>query len=158
MQVDHNRLLPASHDICFYRLIASGIEFLVRHIRRHVNEVPGAGLVHKFQMVSPSKSRAPSNDIEHRFQLSMVMRTCLGVGVHDDSSRPEFLRPDPRVRDGFGARHTWGLRGVRIQLAASNNSNALLFPVRFLIRIWIGPTLLLYLQQSPLTSLLPTHP
>src|ERR1700730_5459632 len=117
----------------------------MRHERRHVDEVSGAGLIHEFQTVSPAKARASSNDINHRFQFSVVMRARLGVGVHDDCARPELLGSDSGMRDGFGARHSSSLRCIRIQLAASNDSNAVMFPIGLVARLWIGHRLLLLL-------------
>src|SRR5205823_1666949 len=41
IQVHDHRLLPAAHHHALQRLSAAGIDLLVRHERRHVNEVTG---------------------------------------------------------------------------------------------------------------------
>src|SRR5208282_3763897 len=58
-----------------------------------------------------------------------MTRSGLGIGVHYHCSRPEFLRAHSGVRDGLGTRHTRRLRRVAVQLAAANDTQAVILPV-----------------------------
>jgi len=50
--------------------------------------------------------------------------------------------------NGFGARHSSGLRSIRIQFTAANDSNAMLLPIGFVVRLWIGHPLLLFFAAA----------
>jgi hypothetical protein len=138
IQVDYDRLLPAAHNHGLDRMIGPCIELLVRHIRRHIDEVSGTGFINKFQTVSPAKPRAAANDIKHGLQFSMMVRACLGAGVDHHGSRPKFLCTDSSVRNGFSSRHPQGLRSVSVELSASDNSDAVVFPFRPLVQLRVG--------------------
>jgi hypothetical protein len=79
VQIHDHRLLPAAHDHSFHWLILFGVQLLVRHVGRDVHEVSRTGLVHKLQPLSPAKSRAASNNVDHRFQFAVMMRSRLGI-------------------------------------------------------------------------------
>src|ERR1700730_1496487 len=131
VQVDDDRFLAAAHDDGFDRLVFPGVELLMGHVRRDVDEVTGTGFVYELEAVSPAKAGAAANDVDHGFKFAVMVRAGLGVGVHNDGPGPEFLRAGSGVGDGFGARHAAGLRRVGIQLAAADDAQAVVSPVGF---------------------------
>src|SRR5579863_3317583 len=78
IETDDNRLLTASHDYTLARLLSEGIDLLVRHIGRHVDEVSGAGFSAELKPIAPSHPRTAAHDVEHGFQFAVMMRACSG--------------------------------------------------------------------------------
>ena len=114
IQVDDDGLLAAADDDGLDGHIAPRIQFLMRNVGRHVNEISGARFIYKFQLVSPAKAGAPAHHIDHRLQFAVMMGTGLGIGMHHHGSGPQLLGAHAGVRYGFGARHAGSLRGVRV--------------------------------------------
>ncbi len=133
VQIDDDGVLTATYDHCFHRFVLMRVQFLMGNVGRDVDEVTRACLIDEFQMISPAKAGAAADDVNHGFQFPMMMRTGLGIGLDHHRSRPELLRADPGPRDGFGAGHTGGLRRVRVQLAAANDTQAVVFPIGFVV-------------------------
>src|SRR5579862_3079331 len=79
IQVDDDRFLAAADHHCFHRDIRVGVDFLVRHVRRNEDEVAGTGLVDEFQLLAPPESSASFDDIQHRFEISVMMRSGFGI-------------------------------------------------------------------------------
>src|ERR1700733_466317 len=92
IQVDDDRLLPAAHDHRLPRLVLSRIQLLMRHIRRDVYKISRARFIDELQIISPAKTRATAHYIDHGFELTMMMRAGLGIGMHNHGSRPKFFR------------------------------------------------------------------
>ncbi len=80
-------------------------------------------------MISPAKAGAAADHVDHGFKFAMMMRAGLRVGMHYYGSRPELLRADFGVGDGFGANHTRRLGRVGVEFAAANDTQAVSFPV-----------------------------
>ena len=97
VEVDYYGFLPTPNDDCLYRLVLRSVEFLMRQVRRHIYKVPGTGFSLELQPISPTKLSTTPNDIDYGFQFSVMVRTCLGIGVHYDRAGPKFLRTYPRV-------------------------------------------------------------
>ena len=129
VQVDDDGLLAAADDHCLYRLILASVQFLMRDVWRDVDEVSGAGFVDELEMVSPAKACAASHYIDHGFKFPVVMRAGPGIGMHNNRSRPEFLRADSGMRDGLGAVHAGRLRSVDVEFAAADDAQAVVLPV-----------------------------
>jgi hypothetical protein len=62
-QVDYDGFLSAPNDHRFYRLVAARIHFLVRDIRRNIDEIARTGLINEFEAVTPSKARSATDDV-----------------------------------------------------------------------------------------------
>jgi len=131
IQIDDNRLLAAAHDHGLNWLVGASIQFLMRNVRRHIDEISRPGLIHEFELIAPAKTRAPAHDINHSLQLTMVMRTSLGTRLHDDRPGPQFLRSHSRPRDRFRTRHSGCLRSVRIEFATANDPQTVFSPIKF---------------------------
>src|ERR1700736_1422733 len=79
IEVDHHRLLPAADDHRFPGLIFVRVQLLMRHVRGHVDEIAWSSLIYKLQPISPSKTRSAADDVNHRLDFAVMMRTSLGV-------------------------------------------------------------------------------
>src|SRR5579862_1653332 len=87
LQIHYNRVLPAADHHGLHGSLRTRIQFLVRHIGRDVDKVPGIGLGEVFQIFAPPKSSAAAHDIQHGLEIAMMMRSGLGVrGDHDGPS------------------------------------------------------------------------
>ena len=95
VQVDHDGFVVAAHQNAFQRFVGAGIDLLVRHVRRHEDEVTGFGLGDVFQPLAPAHPGLAAHHINHAFQRAMVMRAGFRVGVDVDRASPDFLRADP---------------------------------------------------------------
>ncbi len=123
-QIHNYRLLPAAHDHCFHGLVLFRVQFLVRHIRRHVHEVSRTGLVHKLQSLSPPEARPTAYNINHRLKFSVMMWPGLGIRMHEHCPGPKFLRPNASPGNSFSPLHSRSLGRVAVQFAAANDSQA----------------------------------
>src|SRR6202051_1905158 len=88
-QIHHHRVLPPSDDNSFAGLIGAGIDFLVRHIWRHEDEITWAGLIAEFQVVAPAHPGMAANYVEDRLKFSVMMRPGFGVWLNDSRSGPQ---------------------------------------------------------------------
>lgn len=129
VQVDDDRFLPASHEYAFERLIGAGVDLLVRHVRRDVDEVAGSGVSGELEMIAPTYASAAFDDVDDAFKLAVMMRSGFGVGMDGDSARPQFTRAGSCVSDRSSAIHSGCLRRVRVELARVNDANSVMFPV-----------------------------
>ena len=57
--VDDDRFVVRADQYAFQRLRGVGVDFLMRHVRRHVDEVARAGFRHVFESVAPAHPRSP---------------------------------------------------------------------------------------------------
>ena len=131
VEVDDDRLLPAAAQHARQRLGVAGVDLLVRHERRHVDEVAGTGLGGEFEPVAPLHPRAARHDVDDALDRAVVMRAGLRPGMDDDGAGPQLLRAHPRVRDRRGAVHPRRLRGVGVELARAHDAHAVQAPLRF---------------------------
>src|SRR3954465_12441909 len=92
IEVDHDRLLTAAHDDAGERLVSAGIDLLVRHVRRDVDEVAGTRLRRELESLPPTHPRLAADHVDHALDRTVMMRTGLRIGVYDDRARPELLR------------------------------------------------------------------
>ena len=95
VQVDRNRLAVAAHQDTFQRLGLPGVDFLVRHVGRYIDEVARAGLGGELEVVTPAPVGAALDHIDHAFERAVVVGAGLGVGVDGHRAGPQFLGADP---------------------------------------------------------------
>ena len=74
VEVDDDRLLVAADDDARQRCVGTGVDLLVRHVRRDVDEVAGPGFRGEFEMVAPPHPGASRNHIDHALEVSVVVR------------------------------------------------------------------------------------
>src|SRR5262245_45873330 len=128
VEVDDDRLVVAAHQHAFERLVRAGVDLLVRHERRHVDEVAGPGLGHELEVLAPAHARSSAHHVDDAFQFAVVMRPGLGVGLGAYGSGPDLLRADARVVDRRLAVHAGRLRRVGIERGSRDHADAIVLP------------------------------
>src|SRR3954447_1732331 len=129
IEIDHDRLLTAAYDDAGERVVGAGIDLLVRHVRRDVDEVAGTRLGRELEALAPPHPRLAADHVDHTFDRAVMMRTGLGVRVYYDGSRPELLRACASRCDRGGAIHSRRLRCVRVELVATHHTHSVQSPV-----------------------------
>ena len=100
----------------------------MRHVRRHVDEIAGAGFGNKLQLVAPAHARLAADHINHAFHRAVMMRAGLGLGMNHHGSRPQFFRAGRRMGNRRGAVHARCLRSIGVQFVAMHHAYAVKFP------------------------------
>jgi len=137
VEIHNHWILPASDDHSLARHIRAGVNFLVRDVRRNVNEIPWRCLIAKLQTITPAHAGTTPHNVDHRFQLAMMVRARFGVRLNNNGTSPQLAGPSTRVRNGGCPRHSRGLGSVGIQFPSVHNLHAVLFPVQvFIPSIW----------------------
>ena len=129
LEVHDDRLLTAAAEHARQRLGVARVDLLVRHVRRHVNEIARARLGDEFQTLAPAHASPAAHDVNDAFQCAVVVRSGLGVGVDRHGSGPELSRASSGVINGGRPRHAGGLRRIEIQLRAGDHLDPVLAPV-----------------------------
>jgi hypothetical protein len=129
VQIHDDRILTASYHDRFARFVDPGVDFLVRHIRRHVNEISRTGFLAEFQSIAPPHARAAAHDVENRLEFAVMVRPGFSVRIYDDRTGPQFGSAGARVRDGGFPGHARSLGSVRVERAGSDDFDSVLFPI-----------------------------
>src|ERR1700676_2774090 len=101
----------------------------MRNVRRNVDEISRAGFIDKIEIFPPAEAGTAARNVDDGFQLSVMMRAGLSIGMDHHRSSPEFLGADSGMRDGLGAIHARRLRCVGIEFAAADDAEAVVFPI-----------------------------
>lgn len=117
VEIHYDRILAAANDDGFAWLILFCIELLVRHIRRHVNEIARSRLFAEFKVVAPAHSGASFDDVKHCFQLAVMMRSGFRAWLDHDRARPQFGCAGAGMSDGCRSGHTRSLRRVEVEFS-----------------------------------------
>ena len=110
--------------------VGAGVDLLVRHVGRHVDEVARPGLGDELQRLAPAHARPALDDVDHAFQRAVVVGAGLGVGVDVHRAGPQLVGADAGEVDGGLAVHARRLRGVRVEPVAGNDAHAVVLPCR----------------------------
>src|SRR6185295_17856342 len=129
VEVDGGGFLAAADEDAAQHLGRAGVDLLMRHERRDVDEIAWPRLGGKLQMLAPPHARPAADHVDHALQLSMVVSAGLRVGLHGDRTGPELAGPGSGVRDRRRARHARGLRRVEIELRTRNDLDSVIAPV-----------------------------
>ena len=129
-QIDSHGVAVTPHQHTLQRFIVTRIDFLVGHIGRDKDEVAGACLGGKLQLVAPAHARPALQDIDDAFEMAVMVCTRLGAGVDVDGSSPELLCTYPGKVDGGGAVHAWCRVGAAygFERVGGDHSNASCLP------------------------------
>ena len=134
VEIDGNRLAIAAHQHTFEHVVGAGIDLLMRHIGRDIDEIARAGLGHEFEMITPTHAGTPFDDINDAFEVPVVMRARLCIGVDGHRTGPDLLGTDAGEIDCGLAIHAWRLRGIGVELAAGDNADAVMLPGMVVMR------------------------
>jgi hypothetical protein len=130
VQVDRGGLTVAAHQHTLQHFRGAGVDLLVRHIGRHVDEIARAGFGGELQALAPAHAGTALDHVDHALQGPMVVGTGFGVGVDVHRAGPELLRAHPRKVDGSLAVHARRLSGVGVQLIARHHAHTIVLPSR----------------------------
>src|SRR5215469_15370996 len=88
IQIDDYCFLPAADHDAFESFVRVCVYFLVRNERRDKDKIARTGLGDILELFAPSHSRAALDDIDHAFELAVVMGAGPGVSVDRDCAGP----------------------------------------------------------------------
>jgi hypothetical protein len=131
VEIDYDRLLAAAYQHARQRLVVVGVDFLMRHIRGHVNEVARPGFSHEFQRVAPAHACSAAHHVDHALHRAVVMRSGFCFGMDHDGPRPELFGARARMRDRRRTVHSGRLRRVDVELVAVDDAYAVVLPFGF---------------------------
>ena len=130
VQIYHDGILSAPDNHCFAWHICSSVDFLMRDIWRHVNEIASVRLIAELQLITPTHACATSDDVDHRFQLAVMMRAGFCMWLNDYGTGPQLTGARTRMCDGGCSCHSGGLGRVRVQFRCADNLYSMRFPVQ----------------------------
>ena len=133
IKIDDDWFLAASNQDAFERLVGVCIDFLVRHVRRDVDEIARARFGRELEMIAPSHARFAFDDVDDALEFAVVMRAGLRIGMNAYGAGPELRRTGPRVSNRGSAIHPGRLRRVRVEFAGMNDANSVMFPIKILV-------------------------
>ncbi|KAK5561408.1 hypothetical protein LTR46_000213 [Exophiala xenobiotica] len=123
-QIHRNRLAVTPHEHTLQLLVLQGVDLLVRHVGRHVDEVARPGFGGELEGCAPSHARPAFDDVDDALEVAVVVGAGFGVGVDLDGARPESLCADAGHVHGRGAAHAGCLRGVGVQVVGRDDADA----------------------------------
>src|SRR5713101_8405843 len=81
IKIDNHRFLPRAHEHTFKRLIATGIDLLVRHVGRDIDKISGSSFRRILEPLAPAHAGPALDHEDDAFQVAVMMRAGLGIGV-----------------------------------------------------------------------------
>src|ERR1700730_18695057 len=92
VEIDNEALLPTPCKHAVKLHILARVDFLMWHVGRNVDEIPRRGLGDEFQAITPAQAGKTADYVDHAFEIPVMMRSRLGVGVDGYSAGPQFRR------------------------------------------------------------------
>lgn len=131
VEVDDYGLLVAANQDALKRLILAGVDLLVWHIGRHIDEIPGARFTDELELLAPAHSRFAGKDVDDAFERTVMVRAGFGVRVDVHCARPEFAGAGGGEVDGRRPVHSGRLGRIGVQVSPRDDFHSLAFPVDF---------------------------
>ena len=136
----HNRIPVISYQDAYEFLFRASIQLLMRHIRRDVDEITRPRVGEVLKTLSPSQSRPSANNVDHAFQIPVLMSSRPGIRWNRYRTRPNLARTGRGI--GYGrpeihARPRWHV--VVIQLIMPHDTDVVVTPIRYSRRHRISP-------------------
>jgi hypothetical protein len=137
--VDDDSLIVGADEDTLKNIVGVSVDFLMRHIGRHKDEIAWTGFRDEFQPLAPAHPRLAADDEDHAFECAMMMHACLGVRLDRHGSGPDFLRTDAGVIDCGLPEHAGCLGRVGIELVSLDDADAVMLPAFFVrVRMVMG--------------------
>ncbi|CUX06387.1 hypothetical protein AGR1B_pTi0071 [Agrobacterium fabacearum S56] len=127
--VDDDCLVVRSHQDALEHVVRIGIDFLVRYVRRHEDEVAWSRLRDIFQMIPPAHTGLATDHENNAFERTVVVDPGLGVRLDCDGACPDFLCADAGMIDGCLPEHARRLGRVGIELVALDDTDPVVLPM-----------------------------
>src|SRR5215469_4464940 len=81
VQVDRDCLAVAPYQHTLERLGTAGVDLLMRHVGRHIDEIARTGFRRELELLAPTHAGASLDDVDDALEMPVMMRASLGVGV-----------------------------------------------------------------------------
>src|SRR5262249_9757990 len=121
-------LLPTARQHAMQLRVVAGVDFLMRHVRRHVNEVALTGFGNEFEAIAPAQPRDSPDHVDDTFQITMMVSAGFGLGIDGDSTGPKLGCSSALGRYGSTPVHPQSLGRPVIQFVAANYPHAVRSP------------------------------
>jgi hypothetical protein len=128
IHVVYETTLTATRQHALQLEVGARIDLLVRHVRRHIDEITWGGLGFEFETLAPAQSGNPVENVDHGLQVTVVMGTGLRLRINSESAGPELRRARVRRRHRGNAMQTWRLRYVGIELFGADYPHTIRSP------------------------------
>jgi hypothetical protein len=128
VQVHRDRLAIAAAQHALQHLGRAGVDFLVRNVGGHVDEVARPGLRRELQMSAPAHACTALDDVDHALQMAVMVRPGFGVGVDGHGAGPQLLSVHASKVDRGLAIHARCLGRVGVEPVARNHPHAIVLP------------------------------
>src|SRR5262249_952081 len=86
VKVYYHRFLTGAHNNAFERLISTGIYLLMGNVWGNVNKISRTCHGSELQMITPAHSGVPVYDKDNAFEVTVMMRSGLGIWMDTNSS------------------------------------------------------------------------
>src|ERR1700730_9947270 len=137
VEIDNQSLLPTSCEHAVKLNILARVDFLMWHVGRNVDEIPRRGLCDEFQAIAPAQAGKAADYVDHAFEIPVMMRSGLGVGVDGYRAGPQFRQTGYVRGDGRAPVHAERLSGGIVQLDGPNNPHAICAPATGVPAHWL---------------------
>ena len=117
VEIHYDRVLTASDDDGFTGFVGESVDLLVRYERRNIDEITCSGFTAELEAVAPPHASPAANYVEDGFELAVVMRSSLCVGLDYHRAGPQLACSRSGVRNSGRPSHAGSLRCVRVQIA-----------------------------------------
>jgi hypothetical protein len=128
VQVHRNRLAIAAAQHALQHLGRAGVDFLVRNVGGHIDEVTRPGLRRELQMAAPAHACTALDDVDHTLQMAVMVRPGFGLGVDSHGAGPKLLSAHAGKVDRGLAIHVRCLGRVGVELVSRNHPHAIVLP------------------------------
>src|SRR5262245_26871295 len=125
IEIDNDGFAVAADQHAFKRLIAAGIDLLMRHEGRHIDEIARPGLGDKFKTLAPAHPCLAPHDVDYAFERAVMMGASLSVGMDRYGAGPQFLCTNPRKVNCSTAIHPWCLGCIGVERSARYYSDTI---------------------------------
>ena len=122
VEIHYDRVLTASDDDGFTGFVGESVDLLMRYERRNIDEIAWSGFTAELEVVSPPHASPAANNVKDGFELAVVMRSSLCVGLIGIGAAVT-RRPLPHHR-AYGSVHG-GSRGYAVTRRPAKEDRAI---------------------------------
>jgi hypothetical protein len=128
IQIHDQALLAAAGEHALQLQIVAGVDFLMRHPRWHIDEIPRSCFSDEFQLLAPAQACNSAHHIDDTLELAVVMRTGLGLRIDRHRTGPQLGGAGFLRGDGRAPAHAQRLgRGI-VELVVADDPDAVVAP------------------------------
>jgi len=125
VEIDDQPLLATSGQHAAQLHLLARVDFLMRYVGGHVDEIPRPRLGDEFQPLAPAQARKAADHVDHAFEIAVMVRSRLRFRLDGDRAGPQFPGTGACSRDRRAPLHAECLRGGIVQLIGPDDSHAL---------------------------------